>query len=46
MPRKPGNYKQYKKTDVCKNSTDNEQQEITGWMNGNIYQDKIKFNIE
>ena len=47
-PRKPDNYKWYRDDtiDVYKNTTDKEQQEITGWMNSNIYQDKIKFNIE
>ena len=47
-PRKPDNYKRYRDDtiDVCKNTTEKEQQEITGWMNSNIYQNKIKFNIE
>ena len=47
-PRKPDGYKRYRDDtiDVCKNTTDNEQQEITGWMNSNVYQDKIQFNIE
>ena len=48
FPRKPDNCKRYRDDtiDVCKNTTDKEQQEITGWMNSNVYQDKIKFNIE
>ena len=48
MPKKTDNYKQYRDDtiDVCKNTTDKEQQEITGWMNSNIYQNKIKYNIE
>ena len=47
-PRKPDNYKRYRDgtIDVCKNTAEKEQQEITGWMNSNIYQNKIKFNIE
>ena len=48
MPRKPDNYKWYRDDTInfCKKTTDKEQQEITGLMNSNIYQDKIKFNIE
>ena len=32
--------------DVCRNSSEKEQEEVTKWMNKNIYKDKIAFKIE
>ena len=46
-PRKPDSYKRYQDDtiDVCKNTTEKEQQEITGWMDSNIYQNKINLTL-
>ena len=44
----PQNYKRYSDNtiDVCKNSSQEEQECITDWMNENTEKDKIKFSIE
>ena len=44
----PQNYKRYRDntTDVCRNSSQEEQKCITDWMNENTEKDKIKFSIE
>ena len=47
-PIKPQNYKRYRDDtlDICINSSDEEQKELTNWMNDNICKDRIKFKIE
>ena len=47
-PLKPQNYKRYRDDtiDICKNSSKQEQNKITDWMNENICKDKIKFKVE
>ena len=32
--------------DICVNSSEEEQKEVTNWMNDNICKDRIKFKIE
>ena len=48
MSKKPENYKRYRDDtiDVCHNSSEKEQEEVTKWMNENIYKDKIVFKTE
>ena len=45
---KPQNYKRYRDDtlDICVNSSEEEQKELTNWMNDNICKDRIKFKIE
>ena len=47
-PIKPQNYKRYRDDtlDICVNSSEEEQKELTNWMNDNICKDRIKFKIE
>ena len=47
-PVVPQNYKRYRDDtiDVCRNSSREEQECITDWMNENIEKDKIKFSIK
>ena len=47
-PIVPQNYKRYRDDtiDVCRNSSWEEQECITDWMNENIENDTIKFSIE
>ena len=47
-PIKPQNYKRYRDNtlDICVNSSEEEQKELTNWMNNNICKDRIKFIIE
>ena len=47
-PIKPQNYKTYRDDtiDICINSSKQEQNKITDWMNENICKDKIKFKVE
>lgn len=47
-PIRTQNYMRYRDDtiDICKDSNQEEQEEITDWMNQNISKDKIKFNIE
>ena len=47
-PVKPQNYKRYRDDtiDICKNSSKQEQNKITDWMNENICKYKIKFKVE
>ena len=47
-PIKSQNYKRYRDDtlDVCRNSSKEEQKQITDWMNENIRKDRIKFKIE
>ena len=44
-PIKPDNYVRYHDDtfDVCINSNEAEQEEVTTWMDENIYKGKIKF---
>ena len=48
FPVVPQNYKRYRDDtiDVCRNSSREEQECITDWMNENIKKNKIKFSIE
>ena len=47
-PIVPQNYKRYRDDtiDVCRNSSREEQERITDWINENIEKDKTKFSIE
>ena len=47
-PRKPENYKRYRDDtiDIVRNSSEEEQKQITEWMNNNIYPNKIVFKIK
>ena len=47
-PIKPQNYKRYSDNtlDVCRNSSKEEQKQITDWINENISKDRIKFKVE
>ena len=47
-PKKPENFKRYRDDtiNVCRNSSEKEQEEVTKWMNKNIYKDKIAFKTE
>ena len=48
VSKKPENYKRYRDDtiDICRNSSEKEQEEVTKWMNENIYKDKIVFKTE
>ena len=47
-PIKPDNYGRYRDDtfDVCINSNEAEQEEVTTWMDENIYKGKIKFEMK
>ena len=47
-PMTPQHYKQYQDDtlDICVNSSEEEQKELTDWMNDNICKDRIKLKIE
>ena len=47
-PIKPQHYKRYRDDtlDISVNSSEEEQKELTNWMNDNICKDQIKFKIQ
>ena len=47
-PRKPENYKRYRDDtiDIIRNSSEEEQKQITEWMNNSNYPNNIVFKIE